>query len=202
MRKKTTIISTISIILQTIFYGIALSHPHVFITQKIKIVFNDQGLAGFNINWTFDDMFASMLVGDYDKNKNKFFEKNEVALIKKEAFSNLSDYNYFTFIKINGKTFVVKYIQSFSAELHDKKLIYDFFIPCHVTATRRFKHVKVSTYDPSYYCAIFFENNDLVSLDNSNFYKVRTTVKKDKSTTIYYGQINPWTLFLDFRTKE
>ena len=202
LRKKLTIISTISIILLTIFYGVALSHPHVFIYQRIKIVFDDQGLAGFNIHWTFDDMFASMIAGDYDKNENEVLENSEVALIKKEVFSNLSNYNYFTFVKIDGKPFDVKIIQYFSAELHDKKLVYKFFIPCHVTATSNFKKVTVASYDPSYYSAILFANNGSVSLDSSDSFKVKTNIKEDKSTSIYYGQVNPWALFLDFRTKQ
>ena len=202
VRKRTTIISTISIILLTIFCGIALSHPHVFIAQRIKIVFDDQGLAGFNIHWTFDDMFASVIAVDYDKNQNGVLEKSEVALIKKEAFSYLSNYNYFTFVKIDGKLFDVKFIQNFSAELHDKKLIYKFFIPCHVTVTSNFKHVIVAAYDPSYYSAIFFANNGPVSLDNSESFEVKTDIKKNMSTSIYYGQVNPWALFLDFRTKQ
>lgn len=202
MRKKITIIFTISIILLVIFCSVALSHPHIFIAQRIKIVFDDQGLAGFNIYWTFDDMFASMIAGDYDKNQNQVLEKSEVALIKKEAFSYVSNYNYFTFVKIDGKLFDVKFIQDFSAEFHDKKLVYKFFIPCHVTATSNFKHVTVASYDPSYYSAIFFANNGSVSLDNSESFKVKTAIKEDKSTSIYYGQFNPWALFLDFRTKQ
>lgn len=202
MRKKITIISTISIILLAIFCSAALSHPHVFIAQRIKIVFDDQGLAGFKIYWTFDDMFASMIAGDYDKNQNKVLEKSEVALIKKEAFSYVSNYNYFTFVKIDGKPFDVKFIQDFSAEFHDKQLVYKFFIPCHVTATSNFKHVTVASYDPSYYSAIFFANNGSVSLDNSESFKVKTAIKEDKSTSIYYGQVNPWTLFLDFCIKQ
>ncbi len=202
MRKKVTIISTIPIILLTIFCGIALSHPHVFITQRVKIVFDAQGLAGFKIYWMFDDMFTSMIAGDYDKNQNKVLEKNEVALIKKEAFSYVSNYNYFTFVKIDGKIFDVKFIQDFSAELHDKKLVYKFFIPCHIVATRNFKHVRVASYDPSYYSAIFFANKGSVSSDNSEPFKVKTAVKEDKSTLIYYGQVSPWTLFLDFRAKQ
>ena len=190
------------IILLTIFCGAALSHPHVFIEQRIKIVFDDQGLAGFNIHWVFDDMFTSMILGDYDKNQNEVLEKSEVALIKKEAFSYLSDYNYFTFVKIDGKPFEVKFIQNFSAEVHDKKLIYKFFIPCHVTATSNFKHVTVTSNDPSYYSAVFFADNGSVSLDNSESFKIKTTIKEDKSTSKHFGQVNPRALFLDFRTKQ
>lgn len=202
MLKKITIISTICIIFLTIFCGVGLPHPHVFITQKIKIVCDHKGLAGFKIHWTFDDMFTSMIACDYDKNQNEFLEKNEVALIKKEAFSYLSNYNYFTFIKIDVKPFEVKFIQNFSAELHDQKLIYKFFIPCHVTAVNNLKRVIVASYDPSYYSAVFFADNNSVSSDNPELFKIKTTIKRDKSTSIYYGQVNPWALFLEFSTKQ
>ena len=198
--KITTIIITsiMGITLLTTFCEVALSHPHVFIVQRIKIVFDDKGLAGFNIQWKFDDMFASMIADDYDKNQNGILEKKEVALIKKEAFSYLSSYNYFTFVTIGGKPFDVKFIQNFSAILNNKKLIYEFFVPCHVTATSNFKHITVATYDPSYYSAIFFAEKGSVSLDNSEAFEVKTAIRKDKSTSIYYDMINPWALFLDF----
>jgi len=199
---KAVIISITPIIFLIIFCSAALPHPHVFIAQRIKIIFDDQGLAGINVHWTFDDMFTSMIAGDYDKNQNKVLEKNEVALIKKEAFSYLSDQNYFTFVKIGKKSFDVKFIQNFSAELHNKKLIYKFFIPCHVTATSNLKHVCIASYDPSYYSVIFFANNGPVSLDKAESFNVKTAIKEDKSTLIYYGQINPWALFLDFSTKQ
>ncbi|MCD6186218.1 MAG: DUF1007 family protein [Deltaproteobacteria bacterium] len=204
MSKKTTLIiaSVISIILLSIFYGSAQSHPHVFIVQRIKIVFDDNGLAGFKIQWNFDDMFASMIAGDYDKNQNGTLEKNEIALIKKEAFSYLANYNYFTFIKNGKKPFTIKFTKNFSTTLKNNKLRYEFFVPFHVTATNNFKDITVAVYDPSYYSAIFFSTKNPVALDNSESFEVKTAIKEDKSTSIYYDMINPWALFLNFRIKQ
>jgi ABC-type uncharacterized transport system substrate-binding protein len=199
MRKRATYIFIIPIIFLLIFHSVALSHPHVFISQKIKVIFDDKGLAGFNIRWLFDDMFTSMIAGDYDKNQNGILEKSEEALIKKEAFSYLLNYHYFTFVTIDGKPFDVKFVKNFSAELLNKKLVYNFFIPCHVKITRNFKNVRVASYDPSYYSAILFAKKDSVSSNNPDTFEVKTTVKEDKLTEIYYGQVNPWALFLDFR---
>jgi len=198
---RIIVIFFLSIILQIILSHQALSHPHVFISQKIDVSFDNKGLAGFAIRWTFDDMFTSMIVGDYDKNQNKILEKNEVVLIKKEAFSYLSEYNYFVFIKIDGKSFDVKYIKNFSAELNDKKLVYTFFVPCHVSASNDSKQIIVASYDPSYYSAIDFPNKNPMTTWNSDLFIIKAVVKKDPSTSIYYGQINPWALFLDFRKK-
>ena len=196
------IVSIFILFIFTICCNNALAHPHVFIDQQIKVVFDDKGLSGFKIKWVFDDMFSIMIVDDYDKNRNEVMDQNEVALIKEKAFSNISKYNYFTFVKIEGKPFDVKYVQNFSAKLINKRLCYEFFVPCHVLAINSFKNIVVDSYDESYYSAIFFAEKNPVTLHNSEAYEIGTVVKEDKSTSIYYDMVNPWGLFLTFRMKQ
>jgi ABC-type uncharacterized transport system substrate-binding protein len=178
------------------------AHPHVFIVQRINMVFDDQGLAGFNMRWSFDAMFSSMIAGDYDGNQDGHLDSQEVQTIKAKAFNYLSNYNYFTFIKIDGKPFEVKYIKDFSAILKKNKLIYEFFIPCHVTAIGLFKKIIIATYDPSYYTAVFFAKNRPASLSFSEPYEVKSAIREDKTTSIYYGMVHPWALFIEFRLKK
>lgn len=178
------------------------AHPHVFIVQRLNIVFDDKGLAGIKVRWGFDDMFSSMIAGDYDRNQNGRLESKEVQTIKEKAFNYISNYNYFTFVKIDGKRFEVKYIKDFVAILEKNKLIYEFFVPCHVAAIDQFKEIIIATYDPSYYTAIFFAKNRPASLSFSEPYDVKSAIRKDETTSIYYDMINPWALFIEFRLKQ
>jgi len=75
------ILTIIAIALLGILGENVLSHPHVFIVQRIEVVFDDKGLAGFRIEWKFDEMFSSMIAGDYDKNQNKYLEPDEIAVM-------------------------------------------------------------------------------------------------------------------------
>ena len=204
MHKKVIII-IVAVLLLTAVGKTVCAHPHVFISQKINIVFDHKGVAGFNIEWEFDDMFTVMILDDYDVNKNQFLEKNEVATIKEKAFSYLANFSYFTFIKIENKPFDVKFVKNFFAKIKNKKLIYEFFVPCHVSAIKNIKNIIVASYDPSYYSAIFFAGKEGVALDDSQGnlkkYKVKTLVKEDKSTKIYFDMINPMALFVEFRIK-
>ena len=177
------------------------AHPHVFIVERIKIVFDDKGLAGFRIQWEFDDMFTSMIAGDHDKNQNNILESAEVAVIKENAFSYTSNQDYFTFIKIDGKPFKVSYIKDFSAKLIDTKLVYEFFVPCHVVGTSSMKQVIVASYDPTFYSAIYFAEKKPASMEQGDKFKIRTAIREDTSTSIYYGMVHPWTLFLEFSLK-
>lgn len=201
--KKNLIIFILALFFIPLAHLIVCAHPHVFISQKMKIVFDDKGLAGFNIEWEFDDMFTTMITEDYDTNQNQILEKNEVATIKEKAFSYLANSNYFTFIKIDSKPFTVKFVQNFFAKIENKKVIYEFFVPCHVRAGENAKQVVVAAYDPSYYSAVFFAKSDGVTLDESKGnikrYEVKTIVKEDKSTKIYFDMINPMALFLEFK---
>jgi ABC-type uncharacterized transport system substrate-binding protein len=179
----------------------AHAHPHIFIVQRLNLAFDEKGLAGIGVNWLFDDMFTSMILEDHDRNGNGLLEPSEVKTIKAQAFDYIAEFNYFVFVKIEDKPFEVKFIKDFSARLSKGKMIYEFFIPCHVSAIDTPKKIKISTYDPSYYSAIFFAAKGPVALANAEAYEIKAATREDPDTKIYFDMIHPWTLFLEFRKK-
>ena len=78
------------------------AHPHVFAVQRLNIVFDDKGLAGIKVYWKFDDMFANMIAEDHDINHNGKLEASEIITVKEKAFSFISEYSYFSFIRIDS----------------------------------------------------------------------------------------------------
>ena len=177
------------------------AHPHVFIEQRLKIVFDEKGMAGIHVNWRFDDMFSTMIADDHDTDKDNRLDPAEVARIKEKAFGYIAEYNYFFTVKIDGTPFPVKYVTDFSAELDNGKLVYDFFIPCHVTAIKGIKKLLIASYDPNYYSAIYFADKAPYAFVNNGGVEANADVRIDKDTLIYFETVNPWTLFLDFRRK-
>jgi ABC-type uncharacterized transport system substrate-binding protein len=212
MKKHKLIVQNTPYLLQITAYCVILvllllaqsevqAHPHVFIVQRLNVVFDGKGLAGIKVRWKFDDMFASMIAEDHDLNRNGKFEPAEIQAVKEKAFSFISEHSYFTFIKIENTPFQVKFIRDFNAILENRKLVYEFLIPCHVTATNQAKKVTVASYDPSYYTAIYFTQKKPVSLTAADEFDVKTSLKEDPDTTIYFDMIHPWTLFMEFRQK-
>ena len=181
---------------------LSVSHPHVFMTNRLVFVFDDAGLAGVRVKWSFDEFFSSMISTDYDINKNGVLEKNEINTIKKEAFSYLAEYEYFTFIKIDGKPFDVKYVQNFSASLAETRLFYDFFIPCHVKASASCKKITICQYDSTYYSVIFFSKNLPVSIQGGSGFEKKYTIAENPNDSYYFGQIHPVEAILKFRIKN
>ncbi len=178
-----------------------IPHPHVFISQRTGIVFDDKGLAGFRVNWTFDEMFSVMISEDFDSDHNQALDAKEVAVIKEKAFGYIAPYNYYIHVRIDGKPFEVKFIKEFNAWLDNGTVCYEFFIPCHVSAVDTPKQVVLSPYDPEYYSDIYFSDKALLNMENADAFSIETQTARDQTTLIYYDTVNPMAIFLTFKRK-
>jgi ABC-type uncharacterized transport system substrate-binding protein len=180
----------------------AQAHPHVFIVQRLHVVFDDNGMAGIRVIWKMDDMFASMIAEDHDVDKNGQLDAGEVESVKQNAFMFIGEHNFFTFITIDNQPFTVTSIRDFKAVLKNNRLTYEFFIPCPVEASAANKKIRVASYDPSYYTAIFFADKQPVSFIGDDGVELKTEVREDPDTAIYFDMIHPWTLFMEFQRRS
>ena len=192
----------VCLLLLPAFVPVASGHPHVFIENALTIIFDKQGLAGVQVKWVFDEFFSNMIACDYDSNRNGKLEASEVKNIKEKAFSNLKNFDYFTFIRIDKRAFKVTYIREFSAELKEGKLIYRFLIPCHVKAVTGYKQFIISQYDPTYYTSVSFAEDNPVSLKGAPGFDADYHVEKNLKKSFYYGQFHPLEVVLKFRKKN
>jgi ABC-type uncharacterized transport system substrate-binding protein len=191
----------LSFITLTAMPGTGMAHPHVFIAQHTQIVFDEKGMAGIRVRWAFDEMFSVTILEDFDLDKNKVIDDSENESIRKGAFAYIADYNYYIHVKIEGKSFEVKYITDFHAEVKNEKLIYNFFIPCHVSATAVQKNIMISPYDPEYFSAIYFPETRHLAFENADSFDVDFKTDIDRSTLIFYETVNPYALFVSFKLK-
>ena len=174
------------------------SHPHVFLYTTVEGFFDENGLAGFHIYWQFDEMFSTLRINEYDRNGNGEFEKNELQALKKGAFDNLKKSDYFCHVSIGGKEFKVQYVTDFHAWIKDSIVYYSFRVPCHVKAYELEKTVKLSIYDPSFYCSVFLTDNP-VSFKNTQTFDTGYSVERNKQKAYYYGQVYPEEITITFK---
>lgn len=176
-----------------------LSHPHVFIDNRISVIFDDTGLAGFKHEWTFDEMFSSTIIQEFDLDADGQFDENEIKEVIKGAFSNLKEHNYFSYITINGNQFKIKGFEDFHAEIDSGSMIYWFFLPCEVPATTSNQEVKIAVYDPTYFVQVLWASEDPYAFVDTSKLKLSHEVIEDKNNSYYYGQIIPEALKIKFR---
>ena len=199
MRFKSTWISLVLIIS---LHSVALAHPHVFIDCDLIFIFDSEGLAGIEQRWVFDEMFSTMILGHFDRNKDDALDPDEVNGLRKGAFANLQNYNYFTHIQLVTKKFVVDKVNDFYATVQDNRLIYRFFVPCRVRAAESLTKIQVAIYDDSYYTDVKL-GMDTPSFDGGGqLYSVDYEIDKSPDLAYYGGQIVPEAITVRFRRKK
>lgn len=120
------------------------AHPHVFIDTKVNVLPEK-----IVMSWSFDEMSSAMLLSDYDKNKNKKLDPDEIAFMEKDHFKTLEPYSYFTHLSDGKDEFDLKKVSEFNASFENKKLIYTFAIP-----KPKFKKYELRFYDAEMYVAL------------------------------------------------
>lgn len=178
----------------------ATAHPHIWIDRRIEVQFDENGLAGFHMHWVFDEMTSSGFIVDYDTDRNNALSKEEIRVMKKEAFEYLKNYGYMTHITINGKPFQVKFVTDFNPVIKQDQLIYRFFIPCHVRSHKHFKEVAVGVYDEEYYVD-FAQKKGSVKLVDSDGFHTSTRFRVNKNKSFYFNQFHPTEFILRFKNR-
>jgi len=206
MPKKTTyrfIISLVSIVIfPLVFSQTSSSHPHAFIDNRLTMICDAEGFAGIRVEWGFDEFFSNMIAGDYDGNKNGILEASEITAIKKEAFDNLANFDYFTVIRIGGKPFKVQYVRDFSAALKGGKLVYVFFIPCHVKAIHATKEIVISQYDPTYYTDMSLNESQTIPIEGGAGLEISCRIAENPKISYYFDLVHPIETIVRFRLKD
>ncbi|WP_320171423.1 DUF1007 family protein [Maridesulfovibrio sp.] len=165
------------------------AHPHVFVDCSLTFEFDESGLKGIRQKWWFDKMFAAMILGDYDKDRNNIISEEEAKEIESGAFINLRNFNYFTSISVDGNRVSSITATEFKPLVEDSTLVYTFFVPLHLAADSAHT-VKVAVYDESFYTAIQMDPQNKISSTPSNM-QVNLTLEQEPEMAYFYGQMVP-----------
>ncbi|MTI16899.1 DUF1007 family protein [Rhodobacteraceae bacterium RKSG542] len=77
---------------------LAMSHPHIFVEARAKLIFNDEGyLTEIEHSWLFDDLYAAFALQGLDANGDGEYSREELAELALENTKGLEEFGYFTF---------------------------------------------------------------------------------------------------------
>lgn len=82
----------------------ANAHPHVQVQATSALLFSGSGqVIGLQHHWQFDEAYSAFAVQGLDTNKDGIISLEELALLAKENAESLSEFDYFTKLKVDGK---------------------------------------------------------------------------------------------------
>ncbi|MBV8446373.1 MAG: DUF1007 family protein [Hyphomicrobiales bacterium] len=145
----------------------AMAHPHVFVTTREVVVFDTEGrVTAIKNAWTFDDFYTAFLEQGLDKGPDGRYSRETLAELAKTNTEGLSDADYFTFIKANGRSVKFGSPKDYWLEDTGKHLVLHFTLPL-ADPVKPSKAFVMRIYDPTYFVAFDpVEDADAVQLEN------------------------------------
>ncbi len=167
----------------------AFSHPHMWFTSSLEVVFSGKNLKGAYITWTFDRFFSADVISGYDLNGDGIFSTKETADVYENAFSYSENFYYFTFIRQGEKRVTPEHIEKASFSVWQNKGIvsYRFFIDL-----SKFKgqEIFLACYDYTFFCDITYPKNAAVKfIYDKTLITPSYTVIENKNYPVYYDPL-------------
>ncbi len=160
------------------------AHPHIFIDIYPKLNLQNDKVTSLSLEWKFDQMTSSVLIMDYDKNKNNKLDKKEIALIKRKTQKLFKAQNYYLKIITNDKNIKIKKLDNFVATIDNSgRMVYSYDLICSFDV----KDSIVMFYDKDYYIAIKLKKSFIEPLNKNLDFDIK---KVDNGTYFGYAMFN------------
>jgi len=167
--------------------SILTAHPHMFLSSTAEFVWKDTRLEGCYLEWTFDRFFSADLIRGYDRDMNGKFSAAETKEIYSNAFINLKNYYYFTFIRQGDKRTNPPEVARFTAGQKGDTVSYRFFIDLSNTVSG---DISLAVYDYTFFCDISYPSANAVKLDyDPAVVSPSYTIAENREFPVYYNPL-------------
>jgi ABC-type uncharacterized transport system substrate-binding protein len=168
--------------------GPASVHPHVFAEARLDVTINpDQTVKSLRHLWRFDDVFSSTVLMEFDKNSDLKLDDTELEDVSQTIFTSLADYNYFQLVTVNGTDVAMNPPARLMANYENDQLIVLFESEPKAPLKLDGK-VDFGVYDPTFYTAIDFAEDDHMAVENMPADCARQVIRPDPDDAIAQNQ--------------
>jgi ABC-type uncharacterized transport system substrate-binding protein len=99
--------------------GAAWSHPHIWISQLVRVVAKDGKFTHVEIEWRFDPFSSEIEIPLIDENGDGKFSPDEVKGLAGEMMPELQKYGFMTWLNTGAKDFRPANLPVFNARIDD-----------------------------------------------------------------------------------
>ncbi len=142
----------------------AAAHPHVWVTYRTTVMYENGAITGFDHVWTFDDMYTAMAIQGLDKNGDGVYDRNELAELAQINMDGLKDFDYFTFAKLGEQPIKIVKPADYWLEHKDGILKLHFKAILESPVLIDAAGFNFSVYDPSYFIAFEPDKENPITL--------------------------------------
>ncbi|MET0574761.1 MAG: DUF1007 family protein [Mesorhizobium sp.] len=167
----------------------AFVHPHVFAEARLDVTLNpDKSVKSLRHLWRFDDVFSSTVLMEFDKNADLQLDDAELQEVANTVTTSLAEYDYFQVVTEDGKDVAMKPPAQLIANYENNQLIILFESEPKEPLKLSGK-VDFGVYDPTFYTAIDFTEDDNMAVDGGlPVGCTRTVVRPDPDEALAQNQ--------------
>ena len=143
----------------------AVAHPHVWVTVKATVLYENGKITGLRQAWTFDEMYTQMAIEGLDTNKDGKYDRDELKELAQVNIDGLKEFDYFTYAKLAGTDLKFNPPVDYWLEHSDKgDLTLHLTLPLQKPVPADSPDFQFSVYDPSFFIAFDFAKDAPVKL--------------------------------------
>jgi len=139
-------------------------------------------------DWTFDDMFSAFATQGIDAKKPGQFTRQELAPLAQENVGSLKEFDYFTFVKANGKKIEMKDPTDYYLDYNTKDTVLTLHFTLPFKSAIKAKELNLDIYDPEYFVDFTFKDvKSPVSLQGAPA-ACKLTIVRPQELSVAQGQ--------------
>ncbi len=166
--------------------GPVAAHPHVWIEASVILHMKGGKIVAVSHKWVFDPRFSLVLLDQFDTNRNRHFEKSEIANVKANGFASLERLSYFTHVRVGTTYQKITKIPHFEAEVSGDTVVYVFTAQLETPVDPRKTKADFLFLDRSYYVDVAAKKAEIRGGKGCT-----VAWSDDKKNPIYYGLVIP-----------
>jgi nickel/cobalt transporter (NicO) family protein len=144
----------------------AAAHPHVFVTVKSTIVFENGVPKAVRHNWRFDDMFSAFAVQGLDTDTDGKLSRAELQALAQVNVTSLKEFDFFTFGAAGSGDLTFTEPVDYWLEHDGTALTLHFTLP--VTSAMKSETTRIEIYDPSYFVSFSLAEQEPAALEGAS----------------------------------
>jgi ABC-type uncharacterized transport system substrate-binding protein len=140
------------------------AHPHVLVEAKSEVVFDADGrMRSVRHVWQFDPAFSAYAIQGLDANGDGQLSDAELQPLAKVNVESLQEFDFFTYLAIDGTSLEFAEPQEYWLELRGGGLTLFYELPLKKPAAVA-PDTTLEVFDPEYFVAFTFVEDDPVTL--------------------------------------
>lgn len=164
------------------------AHPHVFAEARLDVAIDSTRQVAFLRHlWRFDDVFSSTVLMEFDGNSDLVLDEQELKNVAATVKGSLAEYNYFQLVTQDGKDVAMIPPARLVARYEGDQLLVLFETQPKKALSLSGK-VAIGVYDPTFYTAIDFTDDDKIAVTGLPDECNRTVVRPDPNDAIAQNQ--------------